>query len=49
VKLREELALGELPGQQISLEPFLPTAVRKASLLDYGNRPDKFLAFLLGL
>jgi hypothetical protein len=46
VKLREELALGELPGQKIALEPFLPTAVREG--IPPGLRklgPDKFLAF----
>lgn len=46
VKLRDELALGELPGQKISLEPFLPTAVREG--IPPGLRkpgPDKFLAF----
>src|ERR1035441_4100206 len=46
VKLRDELALGELPGQKISLEPFLPTAVREG--IPPGLRklgPDNFLAF----
>ncbi len=46
VKLRDELALGELPGQKISLEPFLPTAVREG--IPPGLRklgPDKYLAF----
>ncbi len=46
VKLRDELALGELPGQKISLEPFLPTAVREG--IPPGLRklgPDKFLTF----
>jgi ATP-dependent helicase YprA (DUF1998 family) len=46
VKLRDELALGEPPGQKISLEPFLSTAVRES--IPPGLRklgPDKFLAF----
>jgi ATP-dependent helicase YprA (DUF1998 family) len=48
VKLRDELALGELLGQKISMEPFLPTAVREG--IPPGLRklgPDKFLAFPL--
>lgn len=47
VKLRDELVLGELPGQKISLEPFLPTAMREG--IPPGLRklgPDKFLSFL---
>ena len=46
VKLREECALGEMPGQKISMEPFLPTAVREG--IPPGLRklgPDKFLGF----
>jgi len=46
VKLRDELALGEPPGQKIALEPFLPTAVRES--IPPGLRklgPDKFLPF----
>jgi hypothetical protein len=45
-KLRDELALGEPPGQKISLETFLPTLVRES--IPPGLRklgPDKFLAF----
>lgn len=46
VKLRDELALGALPGQKISLEPFLPTSTREQippALRKLGS--DKFLAF----
>lgn len=45
-KLCDELALGELPMQKISLEPFMPTVVRDA--IPQGmRRPklDKFLDF----
>jgi len=47
VKLRDELALGKLPGQKIPIQPFLSTAIREQ--IPPGLRGDigldKFLAF----